>query len=277
MSAQGEAAGRTAREARDHPAVDGAARLGMAAYGVLYLLIGWLSAQLAVGDSKGSASGEGALQEIAQKPWGAVALWVVAIGLLAFGAWQAFQAIGGHRDHDGRKRALARLSSAVRAVVMVVLAVLAVRTALGGGSGGGSGGGGGGATGKLMSLPFGPVLVMAVAAVILAVAVASVHRGVTDRWRKDLEVEGRTGNVGRAATVLARAGYVSRGVAFALIAFLFARAAVEHDSSESGGLDQAIVRFRDEPFGPWLIVVVGVGLSCFGAYHLVRAWYLRAH
>lgn len=274
MTAQGEAAGRTAREARDHPAVDGAARLGMAAYGVLYLLIGWLSAQLALGDSKGSASGEGALQEIAQKPWGLVGLWVVALGLLAFGAWQAFQAIGGHRDEDGKKKLLARLSSAARAVVMVILAVLAVKTALGSGGGGG---GGGGATGKVMSLPFGPVLVMAVAAVILAVGANSVHRGVTDRWRKDLEVEGKTGNTGRLAMGLARAGYVSRGVAFAVIAFLFARAAIEHDSSESGGLDQAIVRFRDEPYGPWLIVLVAIGLSCFGAYHLVRAWYLRAH
>lgn len=243
----------------------------MAAYGVLYLLIGWLAAQLALGQGKGSASGEGALQEIAQKPWGAVGLWVVAAGLLAFGVWQCFQAVGGHRDEDGGKRALARLSSAARAVVMVTLAVLAVRTALGSGGGGG----GGGATGKVMSLPLGPVLVMAVAAVILAVAGASAHRGLTDRWRKDLEVEGQTGQTGRLATVLARAGYLSRAVAFAVIAFLFARAAVEHDSSESGGLDQAIVRFRDEPYGPWLIVLVAVGLSCFGAYHLVRAWYLR--
>ena len=101
----------------------------------------------------------------------------------------------------------------------------------------------------LEELDAGPVLVMAVAALILTLAVVSVHRGVTDRWRKDLEVEGKTGNTGRLATVLARAGYVSRGVAFAVIAFLFARAAVEHDSSESGGLDQAIVRFRDEQGG----------------------------
>lgn len=272
MTAQGEAAGRAAREARDHPAVDRAARVGMAAYGVLYLLIGWLAAQLALGRSKGSASGEGALQEIAQKPWGAFGLWVVAAGLLAFGVWQCFQAVGGHRDEDGRKRALARLASAARAVVMVTLAVLAVRTALGTG---GSGGGTGGATGKVMSLPFGPVLVMALAAVILAVAGASAHRGLTDRWRKDLEVDGQTGHAGRLATVLARAGYLSRAVAFAVIAFLFARAALEHDSRESGGLDQAIVRLRDEPFGPWLIVLVAIGLSCFGAYHLVRAWYLR--
>lgn len=273
MTAQGAAAGDAAREARDHPAVDRAARVGMAAYGVLYLLIGWLAAQLALGQSKGSASGGGALEEIAQKPWGVVALWVVGAGLLAFGVWQCFQAVGGHRDEDGRKRVLARVASATRAVVMVTLAVLAVRTALGSGSGGS--GGSGGATGKVMSLPFGPVLVMVVAVVILVIAVASAHRGLTDRWRKDLELDGRTGHTGRLAAVLARAGYVSRAVAFAVIAFLFARAAIEHDSSESGGLDQAIVRFRDEPFGPWLIVVVAIGLSCFGAYHLVRAWYLR--
>ncbi|NGZ99859.1 DUF1206 domain-containing protein [Nocardioides sp. W3-2-3] len=125
-------------------------------------------------------------------------------------------------------------------------------------------------------MPAGPVLVVLAGAVVLAIAVASAHRGLSDRWRKDIDAEGRTGEVGRAVEVLARAGYLSRGLAFGVIALLLVRAALEHDPSESGGLDQAIVRFRDEPLGPWLIVVVAAGLGCFGAYHLVRAWYLRA-
>lgn len=285
MSAPGEAAEQAAREARDHPVLDRLARAGLVAYGVVYLLIGWLAAQLALGHSAGSASGQGALAEIAQKPMGGIALWLAAGGLAALVVWQACQAVGGHRDQDGVRRVLGRLGSASRAVVFTVLAVLAVRTAVGdgggsaGGSSGGSGGGSGGSagvTGAVLGMPGGPLLVVLAGLVVLAVAAASAHKGLGDGWRRDIEADGRTGDIGTAVQVLARAGYLSRAVAFAVIAVLVVRAALEHDPSESAGLDQAIMRFRDEPMGPWLIVVVAVGLGCYGAYHLVRAWFLRA-
>ncbi len=192
------------------------------------------------------------------------------VGLGALALWQACQAVGGHRDDDGLKRWLSRIGSASRAVVLVALAVMAARTALGGGSGSG-----GGTTGAVLRLPLGTILVLLGAAVLAAVAVTSVYRGVTDRWRRDIEVEGRTGDIGRVVQVLARAGHLSRGLAFGVIAFLVARAALEHDPQQRAGLDQAIVRFRDEPLGPWLIVVVAAGLACYGGYQLVRAWYLR--
>ncbi|WP_207010869.1 DUF1206 domain-containing protein [Nocardioides aromaticivorans] len=271
MTATGEAAGRAAREVRDHPVLDRMARIGLVVYGVVYVLIGWLAAEAGLGHPSGSASGSGALEEIAQKPLGSALLWLVAGGLAALVVWQVCQAIGGHRDDDGAKRWLARLGSAGRAVVLGVLSALAVRTALGDG-----GGGGGGTTGSLLRLSFGTLLVLAAAAVVMAVAVTSAWRGLTDRWRKDVEVEGRTGDVGRVVQVLARAGHLSRAAAFGVIAVLVGRAALEHDSQQKAGLDQAIVRFRDEPLGPWLIVVVAVGLACYGAYQLVRAWYLRS-
>lgn len=270
MTATGEAAERAARDVRDHPVLDRMARLGLGVYGVVYVLIAWLAAHAALGHPAGSASGAGALEEIAQKPLGSALLWLVAGGLAALVVWQVCQTIGGHRDDDGVKRWLSRLGSAGRAVVLCFLAVMAVRTALGDGESGG------GTTGALLRLPFGTFLVLLVAGVILAVGLTSAYRGLTDRWRRDVEIEGRTGDVGRAVEVLARAGHLSRALAFGVIAVLLARAALEHDPQQRTGLDQAIARFRDEPLGPWLMVVVAAGLACYGGYQLVRAWYLRS-
>lgn len=270
MAATGDAAEQAAQEARDHPVLDGMARAGFVVYGIVYILIGWLAAQLALGHPAGSASGSGALEEIAQKPLGAIALWLSAAGLGALALWQVCQAVAGHRDEDGWRRAAARIGSSSRAVVFCALGVTSVRTALGDG-----GGSGGGSTGAVMSQPWGPALVLAVAVVLLVIAGTSAWRGATDRWRKDLEAGGRTGDVGRVVQVVARAGHLSRAVAFAVLAFLVARAALEHDSRQPG-LDQAIVRFRDEPFGPALILVIAAGLACYGVFHLVRAAYLRA-
>lgn len=270
MAATGEAAERAAREARDHPVLDRLARAGFVVYGVVYVLIGWLAAQLALGHPAGSASGSGALEEIAQKPLGSVALWLAAAGFAALVVWQACQMVAGHRDEDGWRRAAARAGSASRAVVFGALAVMAVRTAVGAG-----GGSGGGATGAVMRQPWGPAVVLAAAGVLLVVGGTSAWRGLTDRWRRDLEVDGRTGDVGRAVQVVARAGHLSRAAAFGVLSFLVARAALEHDSRQPG-LDQAIVRLRDEPMGPALILVVAVGLACYGVFHLARAAYLRA-
>lgn len=270
MTATGEAAERAARDVRDHPVLDRMARLGLGVYGVVYVLIAWLAAHAALGHPAGSASGAGALEEIAQKPLGSALLWLVAGGLAALVVWQVCQTIGGHRDDDGVKRWLARLGSAGRAVVLCFLAVMAVRTALGDGESSG------GTTGALLRLPFGTFLVLLAAGVILAVGLTSAYRGLTDRWRRDVEIEGRTGDVGRVVQVLARAGHLSRALAFGVIAVLLARAALEHDPQQRTGLDQAIARFRDEPLGPWLMVVVAAGLACYGGYQLVRAWYLRS-
>ncbi len=264
-----------AREARDHPAMTGVARAGMAAYGVVYVIVAWLAAQLVLGSPDGSASGQGALEQVRDRPMGAVVLWLVAVGLCGLALWEACQAVGGHRDEEGARRWVGRAVSAGRGVVFAVLAVLAIRTASGSGSSGGSGSGSGGVTGRLMALPVGPAIVVLVGLGIAAVGVFSIVHAVSDRWRRGLEPEARAGALGRVVTVLARVGFGARGLAFLVLAGMFVWSALTHDPAKSGGLDQAIVRFRDEPFGPALMLVVAAGLGCYGVFHLLRAAFLR--
>lgn len=258
-----------AREARDNAVVSVAARVGMAAYGMVYVIVAWLAAQLVLGDRAGSASGQGALQEVREQPMGAAVLWLVAAGLSGLAVWEACQAIGGHRDEEGLRRWGARAASAGRAVVFTVLAVLAVRVA------GGHTGSGGGATGRLMELPIGPAVVVVVGLGIAGIGVVSIAHAFSDRWRRGLEPEARGGALGSLVTVLARIGFAARGAAFLVLAGMFVWSAVTHDPEKSGGLDQAIVRFRDEPYGPPLLLVVAAGLGCYGAFHVLRAGFLR--
>lgn len=269
MSTQQESAGAAARSAQDHPALEWPARAGLFAYGVVYLIVAWLGAQLAIGEREGSASGEGALREVAQQPLGVVALWFAAAGFAALTVWQACRAVGGHRSKDGIRLWAARAGSAGRGVVYAVLGALAVRTATGG-SGGGGGDKTGGVTADLMRQPLGSALVVAVGIGIIGLGAFSVYKAVTDRWRKGLDP------VPGTVAALARTGYVGRGVSFFGIGGLFVWAGLTHDPRKSGGLDQAIVRFRDEPYGPYVMVVVVAGLACYGAFHMVRAFYLRS-
>ena len=69
-------------------------------------------------------------------------------------------------------------------------------------------------------------------------------------------------------------GYIARGVAFLIVGGLFGYAAITHDPSKSGGLDQALQKVLDQPFGPVLLCVLGAGLASYGLFMLARARHL---
>jgi len=261
-----------AEQARNHPALEWLAKVGTAIYGVMYVVVGWLAIQIAFGDPAGEASGSGALREISKQPFGEVLLWVACVGFVALAIWKIFEAVLGHKEEDGGKLVFARASSAGKAIVFVVLAVLAFQTVTGSSGGGSSEDG---YTAEIMKLPFGPVLVVALGLAIIGYGVYSMYKGLSDKWRKSLEVGGSTGDIGKAITILARTGYVSRGFAFGVIGGLFVWAGFTHDADKSGGLDQALLKLRDAPFGQVLLVAVAIGLACYGAFNVAKAWYLR--
>jgi hypothetical protein len=270
------AATRAADDAKDHPALAWTARLGFAGYGLVYLLIAWLTAQLAFGRPDESVSGQGALAQLAQQPLGGVLLWVIAGGFAALVVWELCQTVGGHRDQQGLKRLGGRAGSACRAVVFGALGFTAAKIAVDG-SGSGSSGQSGeqGYTAKALNLPFGQALVAAVGIGLVVYGVCSIIGAFTDHWRKQIDVDGRTGRTGKAITALARTGYVARGVAFGIVGGLVVWAAVTHDPQKSGGLDEALSTLRDAPAGPYLLVLVAVGLACFGVFNMAKVWFLR--
>lgn len=270
--AAGTAAEDTAQQARDNPALEWLAKVGTAVYGVMYVVVGWLALQIAFGEPAGQASGQGALRKIAHQPFGEVLLWVACAGFVALVVWKACEAVAGHKDKDGGKRVAARAGSAAKAIVFAVLAFLAFQTVTGSSGGGKSEDG---YTAQLMQMPLGQALVVALGLAIAGYGVFSVYKGLSDKWRKSLESGGRSGDIGKAVTVLARTGYSSRGVAFIVIGGLFGWAGLTHDADKSGGLDQALLTLRDAPFGKVLLVAVAIGLACFGVFNVVKAWYLR--
>jgi hypothetical protein len=260
------------RKADNSDVLDHAVRVGLVAYGVVHLLIAWLAAQLAFGDRAGSASGSGALAELAQKPFGQILLWLVGLGFFSLVVWMLLEAVLGHRSEDGLKRVAKRVTSLAKAVIYDALGVSALKMAIGGGGGGGDGTDG--VTARLMALPLGPMLVGAVGAVILGVGGAHIYKGVTEKFTEDLKASGSVGNNGRLYCWLGKAGYVSKGVAFLVVGGLFGYAAWTHDPDKSGGLDQALKTILDQPFGAPILVLVAAGLACFGLFCFAWAKHL---
>jgi hypothetical protein len=268
VSTRAEQAG---RRADGSTAMDTAVRVGIVSYGVVHLIIAWLAVRLVLGDSGGSASSQGALQQMAGTSVGRFSLYVVAVGFLALVLWQAIEALWGHRDEDGGKRTLKRVVSAAKVVLYASLAFSAFRTATGSSSGSG---GTDGLTARLMQLPGGPLLVGLVGVGVLAVAGFLAYRGLAEEFRSKLQADGQSGRDGRAFVLCGKVGYVGKAVALAIVGGLFVYAAVTQDPEKSGGLDVALRKLLGEPFGGPMLLLVALGFACYGVFCFAWARHL---
>jgi hypothetical protein len=268
VSVRAEQAG---RRADDNPWMDRTVRVGLVSYGVVHLIIAWLAIRLVFGDGGGSASQQGALRQLAQTGVGRASLYLVALGFLALVVWQALEAAFGHRDVEGRKRVLKRVVSAAKVVIYGSLAVSALRTAMGSSS---SNGGTDGFTAKLMRLPAGPLLVGLVGLGVVAVAGFLLYRGLAEKFRSKLETDGQTGSDGRVYVLCGKVGYVGKAAALAVVGALFLLAAFTHDPQKSGGLDVALRKLLEQPFGGPLLVLVAIGFACYGVFCFAWARHL---
>jgi hypothetical protein len=260
--------------------LDRGVRIGLIVYGVMHLLIAVIALQMVLGEAGGQkASSSGAFAELAQNAAGQAFLWVMGLGFFMLVIWQGIEAAVGHRDEEGAKRVVKRLTNAARAVVYAVLGVSAARIALeaGGGSGGGSGGSGGSTsedslTARLMSAPAGQVLVVLVGLAIVATGGALAWRGFKEKFTKHLDAGASRGG---PIVMLGKVGYLAKGAALAAVGVLVVIAGVRHNAKRSGGLDAALRELLQQPFGGWLVAVIALGLAAFGLYCFAWARHLR--
>jgi hypothetical protein len=269
----GDRAASAARRASQSRWVDRTARVGLAARGLVYVLVSILAFQIAFVDRAKEADQRGAFQTLAQNGFGKVVLWIVIIGFLGYAVWQASEAAWGHRsERDERKRTASRIESAVKAAIYVVLTVVAVRVVTGSAK---AGQGGETLTAKVLKMTGGQFLVGLAGVLIVAAAAVVAWRGVRTKFEEHLDLW-RLRPLARSIVVnLGRIGYIARGVVFAMAGILVVAAAVTFDPHKARGLDAALRQIAAEPYGPWLLSLAALGLLCFGVYSFVEARYRR--
>jgi hypothetical protein len=246
-------------------------RVGMACYGLVHLVLAYLAFQVAFGGGE-QADQKGALQEVGSSAFGQVLLWVLALGLVAFGLWQFLMAAVGYTWVSGGKRTRKRIGAGARGVVVIALGFTAFRIATGSGGGGSSSQTQQEFTAKLLQLPFGPALVVIAAAAVLGVAIAAGVKGVKKTFLEDLDLSDLPGKTKRWVGWLGTTGYLAKGVVFAVVAILLAYAGFNADANKAGGLDAALKTLAAQPFGTALLTVVALGLAAFGVYCFGAAW-----
>jgi hypothetical protein len=245
-------------------------RAGLAARGLVYVVVGALAAMAAFGVGGGKVVDQrDAVRWMGSSPVGDIALWIIGAGLASYALWRFAQAarVGSSGDSKAAKRVIALISG----IAYAGLSMSAFAQAIGSSSGSSEGS----RASWLMSQPFGRWLVAAVGVAILAAALFQFYRAFTESFAKKLSAHELTADQERWSRLAGRLGYSARGVAFGLIGWFFLRAGMQSDASEAGGLALALRTVRSQPNGDVLLAVVATGLALFGVYSLIEARYRR--
>lgn len=257
------------------------ARLGYLVKGIVYVVIGFLALLLATGHGGGATDQNGALRAIYQSPLGAgfghVLLIIITVGLFGFALWSLVQALF-DTEHKGRSaRGIgARLGYAGVAISYSLLGVVAFQIAsTGTPPARNSTSTAQNWTGILLRQPLGVLLVILVGCLVLGIAVYLFSRAYRASFRRYLNLASLSTSARKGVIGLGRWGNAALGVVFTIVGFFLVIAALKHNPGDAKGLDAALMELLQQPFGPWLLGIVALGLLAYGGYSFAEARYRR--
>jgi len=237
-------------------------RLGYAARGVTYILLGYLALSTRGEAQEGASSVYDYLQEV---PFGTPLLWIIALGLVAYAAFKYVSAFADiqHRGSDGKGLAK-RVGDAASGIAHTFLAYAAYQFATGDKQAA-SGGQSQEMASGVLAWEVGAVLIGIVGLGFLAGAFMQGKNAVTGDFMKHI-----AGRAPSAVEAVGRAGHAARAVVFALIGWSLIQSAWLSQSEKVNGLGEAIMGLRDNGV---IYTLVAIGLLMFGVFSLVTARY----
>jgi hypothetical protein len=247
------------------------ARAGLVARGLVYLIVGVLALELALGVGGKAANQQDALKAIAEQSFGRILLVVVAIGLAGYALWRLTRAAVGH-GAEQRDSAADRIAALGSGVAYGILSVTAVEIIASSNS---SSGTPKEATGGILGWSGGAVLVAIAGAVLIGVAAYQAYKGLGKKFLEDAKTGEMSKSVRKGYTALGVFGHVARAVIFGLIGYGLIKAAIDYNPKEAIGLDGALRQLADSSYGPALLGLVAAGLAGFAIYSMADARYRK--
>lgn len=242
-------------------------RFGLVSKGVVYTVLGMLAISMAVGAEDNVDGTKEAVQEIGQLPMGRVILGILAIGLLSYVAWRAIQGLldpeGEGSDAKGLAKRIGYLCSAVGYSALAVTAGAIAVTGTSSQSGQSQGGG---LKTQLLHEPWGRWALGIVGLIVIGTGIAFAVKAYKASFMKKYDPTEMTPNIYEAARKAGRLGYATRAVAFAIIGGFIVQSAYRGSGGEIAGMGDAFAAVLSQTYGQILLVIVAIGLVCYGLH-----------
>lgn len=236
-------------------------RLGYAARGLTYLLLG----MLALGTSgKADEGAKGVFDYLQDMPLGTPLLWLVALGLLAYALFKLMAGIANLENRDPDPMGMAkRIGEVASGLTHLLLAYAAYKFASGSQTSSAGSGSGQAMAEPVFDFELGAVVIGMIGLGMLVAAAMQVRQAITADFMKHIG-----GGAPRAVEGIGRAGHAARAVVFAIIGWSLVRSAWFASEGSVKGLGEALLSLRDNGV---VYTLVAIGLLMFGAFSLVTA------
>ncbi|WP_270181526.1 DUF1206 domain-containing protein [Alkalihalobacillus sp. CinArs1] len=252
------------------PWIRGLARMGYIAKGVVYLIIGVLAFQAAIGTGGKTTDSKGAFAAVASKPFGEALLWVLTVGLLGYAMWKCIQGIKDpEKKGNGTKEIFLRVGFVGSGIVHVFLAYNAVQIISRAGSS--SSGGKQSWSAMLLSKPFGQWIIALIGVGFIIFGISQVVRAYKKSFMKSLKNHNMHDQEQWWGKRFGQFGLSARGVVFALMGIFFIQTAITADPDKTKGLDGALSELSQQPYGTVLLAIVALGFIAYGLFMFVKA------
>lgn len=237
-------------------------RVGYFSRAVLYIVLGWIALASADGISVGT---DGIFRAVEQLPGGALLLWILVVGLAAYALFRLASPLFDIENHGSDAEGWGkRIGHAGSAIAHLALAWTAYKFATGSPSGGGDSASQ--AAAGVLSVQFGGVAIGIMGVAFFLAALAQVEKGFSGRFMQRISPDAPD-----ATRWLGGAGYLARGVVFALIGWsLIETGFLSQGASNVKTLGEAVGSLAGTG---WLFTVTALGLLLFGLFSLILARY----
>jgi hypothetical protein len=254
------------------PTFEYLSRLGFVARALIYGIIGILALKLALGHGGKLENQKGALHTVAHQPFGKILLTLVAAGLAGYSLWRLVRAAIGHGP-EGADSGMDRVAAFASGIVYAGICALAIEILAG--SSGDQSTSPKQATAGVFAWPGGTWIVGIAGVAMLGVALYQGYRGLTQKFLDDSKTGEMSATVRKWITWLGTIGHLARGVVFALVGIFLIKAAIDYNPHAAVGLDGALAKIVQRPYGPYALGFVAAGLVAFALYSLSDARYRK--
>ncbi len=255
--------------------IEAAARIGYAAKGVVYFLVGLLAVQAALNWGGKVTGTQGALIAVASQPFGKIVLFGIAIGLVCYVAWHLIAAVfDPENDNDGFNVA-SRLAHGVRACVYGSLAEGAFDIIFSEGSSGTGSSSSSEQAATVLAQPFGRVLLGGVAICAAAYGFYCIYRSVTSKFKQKLKLCKMDETQEQWLLNIGRFGLIAKGIVAIIISYFAGQAARLAEPSKVKSTEEVLQTLQRQPFGAVLMGLVAFGLIAYGFHLIMQSRYRK--